>query len=193
MPESTYERLFRRAEEIREELGSSGAPPFVASQYEEVLDVLTGLVGDEPQVFLEWGSAVGVVTILADLLGFEAYGIEIEPDWVEASRRLAEEFGSGAEFLEGSFIPRGYDDAEDSESLVLGLPDAYDDHVVSIDDADVIYAFPWPDDREVHLDVFHRYAHPGAVYVSFDVDRFTLVRKPADEEEELTLADGFPP
>lgn len=190
--EPVFERLIRRAEEIRAELGLRGVSPFVASQYEEVHDVLKGLTEDH-SVFLEWGSAVGAVTIMADLMGFEAYGIEIEPDWVEAARRLAEEFGSSAEFLEGSFIPRDYDDFEDSESLSLGLPDAYDDHVVSIADADLIYAFPWPDDREVHLGIFHRYAHPGAVYVSFDVDRFVVVRKPADDEEEITLADGFPP
>jgi hypothetical protein len=188
-----HQRLFRRADEIRAELGLRGVPPFVASQYEEVRDVLAGLVTDEPQVFLEWGSAVGAVTILADLMGFEAYGIEIEPDWVEAARRLAAEFDSDAEFLEGSFLPRDFDEFEDSETLVLGLPDAYDDHVVAIDDADVIYAYPWPDDRDVHLEVFHRYAHPGAVYVSFDVDRFTVVRKPGEDEEELLLPDGFPP
>ena len=29
--------------------------------------------------FLEWGSGTGVITIMADMLGFEAYGIEINP------------------------------------------------------------------------------------------------------------------
>ena len=185
--------LFRRAEEIRVELGMSGVPPFVASQYEEVHEVLAKLAGDGRQVFLEWGSATGAITIMAEILGFEAYGIEIVGDYIEAARRLAEEFECQAEFLEGSFVPRSYRDAEDSESLEIGLPDAYDDHVIEICDADVIYAFPWPDDREVHLDIFHRYAHPGAVYVSFDVDRFTVIRKPGEEEEAVTLADGFPP
>jgi SAM-dependent methyltransferase len=191
MVDPVVQRLFRRADEVRTQLGIRGIRPFVASQYEEVHEVLKGLVTDEPQVFLEWGSATGAITILADLLGFEAYGVEIEPDYVEAARKLAEEFDSGAEFLEGSFIPREFDDAEDSETLALGLPDAYDDHVVAIDDADVIYAFPWPDDRDVYLAVFHRYARPGAVFVSFDTDRFTIVRRPGSEEEEL-LPDGFP-
>ena len=36
--------------------------------------------------FLEFGSAAGIVTIMADLLGIEAYGIEIEPALVHASR-----------------------------------------------------------------------------------------------------------
>ena len=192
MREPVFDRLFRRAEEIREELGLQGVPPFVASQYEEVHDILREVSTDDPQVFLEWGSAVGTVTIMADLMGFEAYGIEIEPDWIEAARRLAEEFGSAAEFLEGSFVPRSFDGYDDSDTLQLGLPDAYDDHVIDISDADVIYAFPWPDDREVRLEVFNRYAHVGAVYVSFDTDRFTVVRK-GEDDDEVTLADGFPP
>jgi SAM-dependent methyltransferase len=185
--------LIRRAEEVRQELDVRGVRPFVASQYEEVHDVLARLAEDGHGVFLEWGSAVGAITIMAEMLGFEAYGIEIEGDYVEAARRLAEELGSGAEFLEGSFVPRAFRDAEDSESLEIGLPDAYDDHVIEICDADVIYAFPWPDDREVHLEIFERYARPGAVYVSYDVDRFTVVRKRGEDEEEVTLADGFPP
>jgi len=192
MLEPRFQKLFDRAEEIRAELDTSGVPPFVASQYEEVHQVLAELAEEDHGIFLEWGSATGAITIMAEMLGFEAYGIEIDPDYVQAARRLAEEFESGAEFLEGSFIPRSYQDAEDSDSLELGLPDAYDDHVIEICDADVIYAFPWPDDREVHLEVFHRYAREGAVYVSFDVDRFTVVRK-GGEDDEVTLADGFPP
>jgi hypothetical protein len=191
MHDPIFTRLFRRAEEIREELGLQGVIPFVASQYEEVLEIIESVATDEPQVFIEWGSAVGTVTVMADLLGFEAYGIEIEPDWVEAARRLADEFNSGAEFLEGSFVPRSFDGFDDSDSLLLGLPDAYDAHVIDISDADVIYAFPWPDDSETHLAIFERYAHPGAIYVRFDVDRFTIKRKHTDEDEDLLLPDGF--
>ena len=60
--------------------------------------------------FLELGSGPGVITILADLLGFDAYGIEIEPKLVEASRDLAERLGSGATFVEGSFVPLEFRD-----------------------------------------------------------------------------------
>ncbi len=192
MLDPRFQKLFARAEEIRAELDVDGVPPFVASQYEEVHEVLAKIADEEHGIFLEWGSATGAITVMAEMLGFEAYGIELDPDYLEAARQLAEEVGSSAEFLEGSFIPRSYQDAEDSDSLEIGLPDAYDDHVIEICDADVIYAFPWPDDREVHLEVFHRYAHPGAVYVSFDVDRFTIVRRPGDDAQ-VTMADGFPP
>src|SRR2546423_1671474 len=57
--------------------------------------------------FCEWGSGFGVVTCLAAMIGFDACGIEIEPDLVAAARRLAADFDLSAEFVCGSFVPRG--------------------------------------------------------------------------------------
>ena len=51
--------------------------PFVAADYDCVREALVGL--REPgSRFLEWGSAMGVITVMADLMGFEASGIEID-------------------------------------------------------------------------------------------------------------------
>ena len=51
--------------------------PFVAANYESVLEAL--IAQRAPGLtFLEWGSATGVITIMADLLGYEAYGIELD-------------------------------------------------------------------------------------------------------------------
>ena len=58
--------------------------------------------------FLEWGSASGVITIMADMLGFEAYGIELDESLVNTSRTLATTFESNARFAAGSFLPAGY-------------------------------------------------------------------------------------
>ncbi|MDP9348996.1 MAG: hypothetical protein M3P24_07635, partial [Gemmatimonadota bacterium] len=52
--------------------------PFVAADYERVLQALLPLRAPGLR-FLEWGSATGVITIMADLLGFDAYGIELDP------------------------------------------------------------------------------------------------------------------
>ena len=69
--------------------------PFIAAEYELVLDALIPL--REPgRRFLEWGSATGVITIMADLLGFEAYGIELDSALVEEARGLAAAWDSGA-------------------------------------------------------------------------------------------------
>src|SRR5687767_15215616 len=48
--------------------------PFIPVEYEDVLQMLLAVRGPGRK-FLEWGSATGVITIMADLLGFEAYGI----------------------------------------------------------------------------------------------------------------------
>src|SRR5262249_40316762 len=57
--------------------------------------------------FCEWGSGYGVVTCLAAMIGFDAFGIEIAGELVDAARTLAEDFELSAEFVCGSFIPRG--------------------------------------------------------------------------------------
>ena len=59
--------------------------PFVAADYEGVLAALLRHRGTGLR-FLEWGSASGVITIMADMLGFEAYGIELDES-LELTRR----------------------------------------------------------------------------------------------------------
>ena len=70
----------------------------------------------------EWGSGFGVVASLAAMLEFMACGIEIEKDLVDASRRLADDFGLPVEFVQGSFIPSGAEScAEEAyEKILLG-------------------------------------------------------------------------
>ena len=58
-------------------------------------------------LFCEWGSGFGVVTCLAALLEFDAYGIEVDSTLVRASRRLAADFDLPVEFAQGGFIPAG--------------------------------------------------------------------------------------
>src|SRR3990167_1740579 len=72
--------------------------PFVAADYEVVCQALLPYRGRGLR-FLEWGSATGVITIMADLLGFEAYGIELDSTLVTTARGLATRFDSGARFV----------------------------------------------------------------------------------------------
>jgi len=55
----------------------------------------------------EWGSGFGVVASLAAMLEFNVCGIEIERGLVDASRRLADDFGLPVEFVHGSYVPSG--------------------------------------------------------------------------------------
>jgi predicted cobalt transporter CbtA len=82
--------------------------PFVAADYERVLATLTSLRSPGKR-FLEWGSATGVIAIMADMLGFESWGIELDADLVQVARDLARRHGSSARFAAGSFLPTGYE------------------------------------------------------------------------------------
>ena len=116
-----------------QELDRCGRRPFrafVAADYEEVYRALARLQGRLTTV-LEWGSGLGVVTIMASNLGFEAYGIESEPHLVDLSRRLAHKYGPGARFVTGSFIPREYqwnpETADEAFRSDVDAEPAYDD------------------------------------------------------------------
>src|SRR5690349_8135016 len=61
--------------------------PFVPGDYGGILQALLEFrPAGETLKFLEWGSATGVVVIMADLLGFESYGIELDGSLVATAR-----------------------------------------------------------------------------------------------------------
>lgn len=138
-------------------------------------------LGEHATHFLELGSATGAVTILADLLGFEACGIEIEPWLVENAIEMAEQFSSGATFAEGSFVPAAYQDETHLLSADFHTPThgacAYDELSLELDDFDLIYAYPWPGDEDWLLEMIQRHARPDARLLTYDVSEgFRLFR-----------------
>ena len=140
--------------------------PFVPVEYNAVLQMLLDV--RKPNLrFLEWGSGSGVVTIMADLLGFEAYGIEIDGPLTAVARELAAKYDSNAKFAEGSFLPAGYEwKARDGDNrmgtigtgksgyLELGLP---------LEEFDVVYAYPWDGEAQIFRDVMKRYGRADAL------------------------------
>jgi hypothetical protein len=139
--------------------------PFVAADYDKVLQALLPLRVPGSR-FLEWGSATGVVTIIADLLGFEAYGIELDARLVEIARELAKRYASRARFAEGSFLPAGYTWKPSTGDGRLGTigqgPSGYPQLEHPLEDFDVVYAYPWGGEETMMLDLMLRYGRPGA-------------------------------
>lgn len=81
---------------------------FVPSDYEAVWKVLCEIRGRfeesaEPS-FCEWGSGLGVVTGMAEILGFRALGIEIDATLAEQSRELLTSQGLKATIVTGSYL-----------------------------------------------------------------------------------------
>jgi hypothetical protein len=160
-------------------------PAFVPSDYAGAYRVLRALAESDltrGPLFCEWGSGLGVTACLAALVGFEACGIEVEEELVEAARRLADDFDLPVEFVRGSFIPEG---GEALLERVGGLSwlatdegSAHHELGLGPDDFDVIFVYPWPDEEGVTEALFGRYAGEGAVLVSYHTDGpFRLRRK----------------
>jgi hypothetical protein len=139
--------------------------PFVAAEYDVIVDALMGHRGPNLR-FLEWGAATGVITVIADLLGFDAYGIELDRDLVATARALAKRFDSHARFAAGSFLPTGYEwrpADRDGRTGTLGTGvSGYRELGHTLEEFDVVYGYPWDGEAELMLDVMKRYGRADA-------------------------------
>jgi hypothetical protein len=142
--------------------------PFIPADYERVLEALLPLRGPGRR-FLEWGSAAGVITITADLLGFDACGIEIDTELVSLARALAARTRSRARFAEGSFLPAGYTfKSRDGDARTGTIGQAASGYLAlgrALEDFDVVYAYPWDGEQPMMLDLMSRYGSPDAFFL----------------------------
>jgi hypothetical protein len=160
--------------------------PFVPGDYELVLQAL--LAERAPGLkFLEWGSGTGAITIMADLLGFEAYGIELDAPLVDIARELAARHRSRASFVAGSFVPTGYrwrPKGGDGRMGTIGQgASAYRELGHQLDDFDLVYAYPWGGEEPMMLDLMRQYGRPDArllLHGDHDVRAYS-----ADRPEEI--------
>src|SRR5262249_10584501 len=141
------------------------APRFVPSVPERVFAVLEEVTRRKlppTQVFCEWGSGFGTATCLAALLGYEAYGLEIDEELVRLSRALARRLGIRVTMLCTSFLPAGYAASAGGDGAALVTPASVRDHhdtaeargplrydgmEIAIADIGVFFAYPWPEER----------------------------------------------
>lgn len=158
-----------------------GYHTYVHADWAEVVPALRRL-RDACTTFLECGSGLGVVTIVADLLGYDAYGIELDPWLFEQSQLLAERFGAQPTWAQGSFVPEGARDdvAHDSADFLTirdGEP-AYDELGMTLADFDLVYAFPWPGEEERFLDLAREHARRDAYVLLYGAaDGYQLFRR----------------
>jgi hypothetical protein len=139
--------------------------PFVPVEYEDVLQKLIEL--RRPGLkFLEWGSATGVITIMADLLGYDAAGIELDASLVAIARGLATKYDSRARFAAGSFLPTGYQwrtpDGDTRLGTIGNGPSGYLELGQPLEEFDIVYAYPWDGEEAMFRDVMRRYGRADA-------------------------------
>ena len=148
-------------EEVRQE----NWHPFVPADYDHVLQTLLRLRAPGLR-FLELGSATGVITIMADMLGYEAYGIELDGKLVDVARELAARFDSGARFAAGSFLPSGYRyrsrTGDDRIGTIGHGASAYPELRHPLEDFDLVYGYPWHGEEPMMLDLMRAYGGRGA-------------------------------
>src|SRR4051794_15641528 len=158
-------------------------PAFVPSDFPRVYQTLRALseAGLTPGgLFCEWGSGFGVVACLAALLDFDAFGIEVEDELVEAAQQLADDFGLPVEFVHGSFLPAGFDARANGQQFAWLTTDIHDGHQdldLGPDDFDVIFAYPWPDEESLTADLFEHCGRVGAVLVTYHTSDELRVRR----------------
>ncbi len=145
--------------------------PFVAADYDVVRAALRGLRAPGRR-FLEWGSATGVITIMADLMGFDASGIELDPSLVETARALAARHRSGARFVAGSFLPAGYSwrsrDGDRRTGTIGEGPSGYLQLGRALEDFDVVFGYPWGGEAPLMQDLMQRYGRGDALLLLHD-------------------------
>ncbi|MEM7309203.1 MAG: hypothetical protein AAF682_21140 [Planctomycetota bacterium] len=154
---------------------------FIPADQREAYGELLRLRG-RASSFLELGSGVGVITVLADLLGYDAYGIEIEPELVAASEDLAARLDSGATFVSGSFVPPDYRDEVDllpgDWVTVCEGADAYEELGMDLSDFDLVYAYPWPGEEDWLSELVRRHAGPHTTLLTYVAGEGFLVSQP---------------
>ena len=170
-----------------------GFHPFVAADYDAVRAVLLGLPA-RGRRFLEWGSASGVITVMADLLGFDACGIELDAALVATARALADRHGSHARFVVGSFLPEGYrwraPDGDARPGTIGAGPSGYLQLGRALDEFDVVFGYPWDGEAPLMQDVMRRYGRPDALLLLYDATVGIRAFRGAHELRELPPAGG---
>ncbi len=170
---------------------------FVPSDFVTVYQALRAITEANlaPGISLcEWGSGFGVVASLAAMLGFKVCGIEIERDLIDASQKLADDFGLPVEFVHGSFVPPGAEaDAEEAHAdnnaeffwLVTDVDDAYDESGLDPDDLDVVFAYPWPGEESLIASLFEKYAAEEALLLTYDQFNSVRLRRKVDAARKV--------
>jgi hypothetical protein len=149
-------------------------PAFVPSDFEVVYRGLAAIEARRLAAgrrFIEWGSGIGVITCLAEMVGFDAVGIEIESLLVEIANDLADEHDVKAQFACGSFIPSGAEPRlempDDVAWLATHGPDGYEELEAEADEFDVVFAYPWPGEEHVVFDLFSECASMGSLLLTY--------------------------
>lgn len=101
-------------------------------------------------VFCEWGSGLGLVTLIAATIGMTATGIEIEEELVDSARDFSKKFSIPVSFINASIYPE--------DNLIP---------IIDYKEVDLFFAYPWPNQITRMIELFGKVAVNGAVLVCY--------------------------
>lgn len=128
-------------------------------------------------LFCEWGCGFGIAAGIASLLGFEAVGIEFEPDLADRAAGLLDDLGIGVEILNESYLPEGYETVEGiggKDLIVPGdvgisgsgsAPPTYEG--LDPGEVDLFFVYPYPDEEDFMRDLFEELGDEDAVLLMY--------------------------
>jgi hypothetical protein len=190
----------RRIDALFANDGNLEVPRYMPSDPELFFRVLQALTErDLPlgRVFCEWGCGFGICACIAAKLGYETYGIELDPKMAEKARRLTEDLGVPVEILETSYVPDGYDSYSGMGGEVLIKEEdigSRDDRFVSqltydgmdhaIAEIDVFFVYPWPLEQDFMRELFDEVAGEGAILIAFHKSGEILTSRKLGEDDD---------
>lgn len=185
----------RIQEHLRRQNGQSRG--FVASNFSFVNTALERIVAEDlargPR-FCEWGSGFGVVAMMASMHGFESYGIEVQPDLVEAAQTLAADFNCNVRFAHGSFVTaEGVELTAAAENpwWDCGPCTAYDDLNIGVEEFDIFFSYPWPGEEFLFDVLFSHYASSGAILLTYHDAIGVLVQRKTESSDRLEVIGWY--
>jgi precorrin-6B methylase 2 len=129
---------------------------------------------EPPKEFLDLGAGRGGVTLAAACCGFQATGVELEADWVERARRVAERLQVPATFRKADFIETEWPDSAVvfvvATAFAPELRQAILEKVLGLADGSLLIAGDWTD-----IESLERY-WTGRLPVDWGVIPFAVYR-----------------
>ena len=157
-------------------------PKYVPSDHELVHAAMATLIRDEKlsgRVFCEWGCGFGVTTGIASLLGMEAHGIEIEDGLADQAESLWDDLGIEAELHRCSYLPDGFEVSEGVGGADLIVPESTSGGALGTallyeeldpESVDLFFAYPWPGEEQMMMDLFAAIAADEATLLLYTSD-----------------------
>lgn len=122
--------------------------------------------------FCELGCGFGIASGLAELLGFEACGIEWEEELCRRARALRDSQGLEFRIHHDSYLPEGYEVVQGmggKDLVVPGGTAAERPMFEFLDPAevDLFFVYPWPDEEEFMAQLFSYLGDEAAVLLMY--------------------------